>query len=292
LTPGEYFVKPTAPKDYVVKSYSSGEIPATVVYNVATDVPIELEAVPTTGSIQGTVLVKICTDSSQNGGCDKSNAVPLNDIVVNIIPEGSATPFASVPTGSDGTANFTVPSGNYYAQVPGDNLPAGVTFSGPDGGSTPIIMVGDKLEFASLSIPVVVLGKITGSVWVDFDKDGIRGDSKSGLLDCIVDVKSVDGTITSAKTDSSGFYSISVSIGTYTVTFTNPNVKVFFFSGVIKQDNQCNDIGVAADVLVAPEKPTPVSAGLLVDYGSKCAPTSSNDIVGNGNSGSFSVTGC
>jgi hypothetical protein len=81
LTPGEYFVKPVVPEGYAIDMFTAGDIgiPATVVYNTVTDVPVELN--PLTGSINGTVFM------STNGLDTFFQNVPVNfvDKIVKVV---------------------------------------------------------------------------------------------------------------------------------------------------------------------------------------------------------------
>jgi hypothetical protein len=273
---GNYVVTATL-QGYVVTTYASSNIPVTVAYDESVVLIVGMK--PTTG----TVFVTVCSDINGDGICDGTNTLPVQNITVFLYPEGSDTPVTSGPTNTSGVATFEIPPGNYYAKVPKAELPASSTFSAPaTEGATQIITVAPE-AFSTLQIPLVSnFAIIEGYLWVDFDKDGVKDSAKSGMVDCPVTIKSLSGTVvTSTVTNSLGFYSISVITGFYQVIFTNPAPSIYVFSGnVTAPDNQADESGVVGNLYASPEQVNEASASLNVKPGIKCAPKTSNDLIG------------
>ncbi|MEY4413094.1 MAG: hypothetical protein RIQ53_387, partial [Pseudomonadota bacterium] len=231
LAPGTYSVKFVTPTGYTLTTANVGAdasdsdanqstgITGTYTLNAGDDnrtVDAGLVALPTTGTVSGTVLL----DSNN----DDVGDTPAAGVVVQL-RNPAGTVVASTTTGADGSYTFTnVAPGNYTVT---EVNPAGVLdVADKDGGDLNNIAVTVVAGQASTGNVFVdeKAAKLGDKVWLDADADGQQDAGEAGVANVTVQLLNAAGTVlATTTTDAAGNYLFdNLAPGAYTVKFVTP----------------------------------------------------------------------
>jgi SdrD B-like domain len=243
----------------------------------------KIDTTATTTVSFSTVTGTLFEDLNANGKQESGETI-YSDITVSLLTVTGQS-IMTTTTDMTGTWTFTnVVPAVYIVQV---NLPSGVVLVGSENNK---LTINVNTTVVVVSTTVTIHGSISGVVWVDANKDGIRNSTKNGFVDCEVSLAYLNGTlITTTTTNTTGYYTFIVVTGYYQVVVKNPDPTVYLFQGnETAPDNKANSSGVVGNLYVTPANDTPANVALVVKPGVKCVPMSSNDQVSV--QGNFTVT--
>lgn len=163
--------------------------------------------------------------------------------VLELIPEGSDTPVATLTTDEDAQMLFAdVPAGRYFLRV---TAPVDMGFSKPGEGErdttrnimslsldreqdSPVLDLTDGKK-TTVAIGLTQLAGVTGTVWSDLNGDGIMQEDEPGQAGVTISLLGVNnGLLYELVTDETGVYYIGqVKPGNYKMTITLPEGSMF-----------------------------------------------------------------
>jgi serine-aspartate repeat-containing protein C/D/E len=203
---GVYQVSYTSPPGYNATTYVNGIIPQVVVTPAGSNwLPCGFKPI----TLHGTITVSVCIDLNGDLICSGSDS-SISNVPVKVYPEGEEVPVAVEPTGPNGTATLQVPPGKYVVELPPSNL-----YNGPDfdsDGVTPSILDVPPGSFTALQAPLPNYGAIVGTVFSDFNGDGLQNPDEAGIKGLVVEVfnsSSSYAPVCTDTTDSNGMYNCS-----------------------------------------------------------------------------------
>ncbi|MEO7715843.1 MAG: SdrD B-like domain-containing protein [Capsulimonas sp.] len=163
------------------------------------------------GTLSGTLYVDANKNSTLNTG-----EAGLSGITVNLL-DGSGAIVATTTTGSDGTYSFaSLTIGSYTVAAPAtagdDTLETAATLS--------VTVTADKDAPNNNFGYVLPVGSVSGTLFVDGDKDGAFDNGEATLNGITVNLLDANGaTVASTTTNSSGYYSFTgLASAAYTVS--------------------------------------------------------------------------
>ncbi|MCB1888778.1 MAG: IPTL-CTERM sorting domain-containing protein [Rhodocyclaceae bacterium] len=171
-----------------------------------------------TGLVEGIVY----RDLDGNGDFDPAVDTPLTGVAVTLIDD-TATAYVAL---TDGAGRFSrvVSAGSTIVDVDDASLPAGVMLTtGADGSDPDTVLVPDggsvrdDTGYVAASGP---RGALSGTVWLDTDRNQSQGTGESGVLGIAVQLRNAVGgaLVATAYTDQLGRYSFpSVAAGSYLI---------------------------------------------------------------------------
>lgn len=167
----------------------------------------------------------------------------VDGAVVELIPEGSDTPIASVTTDKDTVPAFNgVPAGRYFLRI---TAPTDMGFSktGEDGRADTSSIMSYSLErvqdspvleltggtTTTVAVGLTQLAGVSGIAWNDLNGDGIMQEDEPGQAGVTINLTGVNnGLVYELVTDDTGVYYVGqVKPGNYKMTITTPEGTMF-----------------------------------------------------------------
>lgn len=186
--------------------------------------------------------VHIYHDRNSNGARNLYDP-GVEGTVVDLIPEGSDTPIASVTTDKEAQPVFSgIPAGRYYLRI---TAPVDMGFSktGQEGKNTsrnimdyslervqnsPVLTLNGG-EQTTVAVGLTQLAGVSGIAWNDLNGDGIMQEDEPGQPGVSINLTGVNnGLVYELVTDETGVYYIGqVKPGNYKMTITTPEGTMF-----------------------------------------------------------------
>lgn len=189
-----------------------------------------------------TLEVRVFHDRNSNGVRDLYDP-GVAGAVVELIPEGSDTPIASVTTDKDAEPVFSgIPGGRYFLRI---TAPTDMGFSktGTDAKAAALNIMSYSLERVqsspvlelaeggntAVAVGLTKLAGISGIAWNDLNGDGIMQADEPGQAGVTISLTGVNnGLVYELVTDDTGVYYIGqVKPGNYKMTITTPDGTMF-----------------------------------------------------------------